>query len=185
MAGSADGVEELRVSVEPEIGDRLADGSAARAAALPAAPRQDPAPTPPRGDASTRPSVRLARGPRAAGGSSTSSPRPASARPTLVADYLRRSRLRTFWYRLDDDDTDGLVFLRYLVAACRAVDTGLLGAVGRPALRVDARADIGRTRSGDASRRNGRPRRAYRRRWSWTTSTWPSRCPPSARSSSG
>ncbi len=45
---------------------------------------------------------------------------------TLVADYLRRSRLRAFWYRLDDDDTDGLVFLRYLVAACQTVDSGLL-----------------------------------------------------------
>lgn len=45
---------------------------------------------------------------------------------TLVADYLRRSQLRAFWYRLDDDDTDGLVFLRYLVAACQAVDSGLL-----------------------------------------------------------
>jgi ATP/maltotriose-dependent transcriptional regulator MalT/DNA-binding SARP family transcriptional activator len=45
---------------------------------------------------------------------------------TLVADYLRRSQLRTFWYRLDDDDTDGLVFLRYLVAACQTVDSSLL-----------------------------------------------------------
>ena len=45
---------------------------------------------------------------------------------TLVADYLRRSQLRTFWYRLDDEETDGLVFLRYLVAACRAVDSRLL-----------------------------------------------------------
>jgi len=27
---------------------------------------------------------------------------------TLVADFLRRSRIRTFWYRLDEDDTDGL-----------------------------------------------------------------------------
>lgn len=45
---------------------------------------------------------------------------------TLVADFLRRSRVRTFWYRLDEDDTDGLVFLRYLVAACQAVDPRLL-----------------------------------------------------------
>lgn len=43
---------------------------------------------------------------------------------TLVADYLRRSRLRTFWYRLDEEDTDGLAFLRYFVAACRSVDPG-------------------------------------------------------------
>lgn len=45
---------------------------------------------------------------------------------TLIADFLRRSRLRTFWYRLDEDDTDSLVFIRYLVAACQAVDTKLL-----------------------------------------------------------
>jgi DNA-binding SARP family transcriptional activator len=45
---------------------------------------------------------------------------------TLVADYVRRSQLRAFWYRLDEEETDGLVFLRYLVAACRAVDPRLL-----------------------------------------------------------
>jgi ATP/maltotriose-dependent transcriptional regulator MalT/DNA-binding SARP family transcriptional activator len=45
---------------------------------------------------------------------------------TLVADYTRRARVRTFWYRLDDGDTDGLVFLRYLIAACRAADDTLL-----------------------------------------------------------
>jgi DNA-binding SARP family transcriptional activator/tetratricopeptide (TPR) repeat protein len=44
---------------------------------------------------------------------------------TLVADFTRRSRIRTFWYRLDEDDTDGLVFLRYVVASCRTVDPGL------------------------------------------------------------
>jgi DNA-binding SARP family transcriptional activator len=45
---------------------------------------------------------------------------------TLVADFARRSRLRTFWYRLDEGDTDGLVFLRYLVASCQSVDPRLL-----------------------------------------------------------
>jgi LuxR family maltose regulon positive regulatory protein len=45
---------------------------------------------------------------------------------TLVADYLRRSMTRTFWYRLDDEETDGLVFLRYVVASCQAVDARLL-----------------------------------------------------------
>jgi DNA-binding SARP family transcriptional activator len=44
---------------------------------------------------------------------------------TLVADYVRHSRLRTFWYRLDEEDTDGLVFIRYLIAACQSVDTKL------------------------------------------------------------
>jgi ATP/maltotriose-dependent transcriptional regulator MalT/DNA-binding SARP family transcriptional activator len=55
---------------------------------------------------------------------------------TLVADFLRSSRIRTFWYRLDEDDTDGLVFLRYIVAACQAVDPRLLPRSG--ALLSDA-----------------------------------------------
>jgi ATP/maltotriose-dependent transcriptional regulator MalT len=45
---------------------------------------------------------------------------------TLVADFLRNSRVRTFWYRLPEADTDGLVFLRYIIAACQAVDPTLL-----------------------------------------------------------
>jgi ATP/maltotriose-dependent transcriptional regulator MalT/DNA-binding SARP family transcriptional activator len=45
---------------------------------------------------------------------------------TLIGDHTRRSRLRSFWYRLDEDDTDGLVFLRYLVASCQQVDRRLL-----------------------------------------------------------
>jgi DNA-binding SARP family transcriptional activator len=45
---------------------------------------------------------------------------------TLIADFARRSRLRTFWYRLDEGDTDGLVFLRYLIASCQSVDPRLL-----------------------------------------------------------
>ncbi len=45
---------------------------------------------------------------------------------TLIADYARRSRLRAFWYRLDDDDTDVLTFLRYLVASCQMVDPDML-----------------------------------------------------------
>ncbi len=44
---------------------------------------------------------------------------------TLAADFARRSRIRTFWYRLDEDDTDGLVLLRYIVASCRLVEPGL------------------------------------------------------------
>jgi DNA-binding SARP family transcriptional activator len=45
---------------------------------------------------------------------------------TLIADYLRSSQLRAFWYRLDGEDTDGLAFLRYLLASCQAVDGRLL-----------------------------------------------------------
>ena len=44
---------------------------------------------------------------------------------TLVADFTRRSRIRTFWYRLDEDDTDGLVMIRYIVASARTVDPEL------------------------------------------------------------
>lgn len=36
---------------------------------------------------------------------------------TLLADFSRRSRLRTLWYRLDDDDRDWAPFLHHLVAA--------------------------------------------------------------------
>src|SRR4029453_11327736 len=32
---------------------------------------------------------------------------------TLLADFARRSRLRTLWYRLDDDDRDWVSFLHH------------------------------------------------------------------------
>jgi DNA-binding SARP family transcriptional activator len=38
---------------------------------------------------------------------------------TLLADFARRTRLRTMWYRLDEDDRDWVTFLRHLVAAGR------------------------------------------------------------------
>ena len=41
---------------------------------------------------------------------------------TLLADFSRRSRMRTLWYRLDDDDRDWVSFLRHLVAAGREHD---------------------------------------------------------------
>jgi ATP/maltotriose-dependent transcriptional regulator MalT/DNA-binding SARP family transcriptional activator len=63
---------------------------------------------------------------------------------TLVADYLRRSRLRTFWYRLDEEDTDGLAFLRYLVAACRAVDPSVFTR-SNALLSDDSLESVGRT----------------------------------------
>ncbi len=43
---------------------------------------------------------------------------------TLLADYSRRTRLRTLWYRLDDDDRDWVSFLNHLVAAGREHDPG-------------------------------------------------------------
>jgi DNA-binding SARP family transcriptional activator len=41
---------------------------------------------------------------------------------TLLADFSRRTRVRTLWYRLDDDDRDWMSFLSHLVAAGREHD---------------------------------------------------------------
>jgi LuxR family maltose regulon positive regulatory protein len=41
---------------------------------------------------------------------------------TLLADFAQRTRLRTLWYRLDEDDRDWIAFLNYLVAAGREHD---------------------------------------------------------------
>ena len=41
---------------------------------------------------------------------------------TLLADFSGRTRLRTMWYRLDDDDRDWISLLHHLVAAGREVD---------------------------------------------------------------
>ena len=41
---------------------------------------------------------------------------------TLLADFSRRTRLRTLWYRMDQDDRDWVSFLSYLVASGREFD---------------------------------------------------------------
>src|SRR5947207_10088983 len=41
---------------------------------------------------------------------------------TLLADFSRRTRLRTLWYRLDESDRDWITVLNTLVAAGREVD---------------------------------------------------------------
>lgn len=41
---------------------------------------------------------------------------------TLLADFSRRTRLRTLWYRMDDEDRDWVSFLSYLVASGREHD---------------------------------------------------------------
>jgi len=60
---------------------------------------------------------------------------------TLLADFSRRTRTRTLWYRLDHDDRDWVTLMHHLVAAGREHDpsfapetAGLLaeGAVGGP-----------------------------------------------------
>ncbi len=43
---------------------------------------------------------------------------------TLLADFTRRTRLRTLWYRLDEEDRDPVAFLNYLVAAGQDRDPG-------------------------------------------------------------
>ena len=124
------GMEEIRVSVEPGaaeemIGDWIADDAACVRPAFPLRPGKIQRPLLPsetlRRDRlfdwlDVRARRRVVYVVAEAGFGKT----------TLIADYLRRSRLRTFWYRLDEDDTDGLVFLRYLVAACQAVDPKML-----------------------------------------------------------
>ena len=125
IGGRRLGLEESWVSVEPEIGDRFAAEMAHIRPGFPLRPGKTQRPLLPpetlRRDRlfdwlDERASKRLIFVVAEAGFGKT----------TLIADYARRSRLRTFWYRLDEDDTDGLVFLRYLVAACQAVDPRLL-----------------------------------------------------------
>ena len=41
---------------------------------------------------------------------------------TLLADFSRRTRLRTLWYRMDEEDRNWVTFLSYLVAAGRELD---------------------------------------------------------------
>ena len=119
------GLEEDRVPVEPEFGGRQAEKAAMARPCFPLRPSKIQRPILPDEtlsrdrlfdwlDAHAR--HRLIYVTAEAGFGKT----------TLVADYLRRSKLRAFWYRLDEEDTDGLVFLRYLVAACQAVDARLL-----------------------------------------------------------
>ena len=43
---------------------------------------------------------------------------------TLLADFSRRTRLKTLWYRLDDDDRDWISFLSHLIAAGREHEPG-------------------------------------------------------------
>ena len=80
---------------------------------------------------------------------------------TLLADFSRRTRLRTLWYRLDDDDRDWISFLSHLVAAGREHDPGVRPDDGRDAERpvagrTDSRGRHGRlpARAAD-DRRNG------------------------------
>jgi ATP/maltotriose-dependent transcriptional regulator MalT/DNA-binding SARP family transcriptional activator len=119
------GMEEIRVAVEPETGDHVAEGRILARPCFPLRHGKIQRPILPeetlRRDRlldwfKARADRRLLYVTAEAGFGKT----------TLVADYLRLSRMRTFWYRLDEEDTDGLVFLRYLIATCQSVDKKLL-----------------------------------------------------------
>src|SRR6476661_68020 len=49
---------------------------------------------------------------------------------TLLADFSGRTRLRTLWYRLDDDDRDWISFLSHLIAAGREHDPAFAPTTG-------------------------------------------------------
>jgi ATP/maltotriose-dependent transcriptional regulator MalT/DNA-binding SARP family transcriptional activator len=119
------GMEELRVAVEPETGERLA---ADMEFAQPCFPLRTGKIQRPSLADETLPRDRLLDHLADKSGHRVVYviAEAGFGKTTLVADYLRRSQLRAFWYRLDEEETDGLVFLRYLVAACRAVDLRLL-----------------------------------------------------------
>jgi DNA-binding SARP family transcriptional activator len=119
------GLEEIRVSVEPDMGERLAAEIAFMRPIFPMRIGKIQRPCLPE---ETLPRERLfdwfdARKTHRAIYVTAEA---GFGKTTLVADYLRRSVARIFWYRLDEEETDGLVFLRYLVAACQVVDTRLL-----------------------------------------------------------
>ncbi|MFL5669016.1 MAG: hypothetical protein ACJ77U_06485, partial [Chloroflexota bacterium] len=68
---------------------------------------------------------------------------------TLLADFSRRTRARTLWYRLDEDDRDWISFLSHLVAAGRVHDPGfapntasLLGDLALGAPTVEAATEV-------------------------------------------
>ncbi len=47
---------------------------------------------------------------------------PGHGKTTLLADWSRRTRIRTLWYRLDEADRDWVVFVHHVVAAGREID---------------------------------------------------------------
>ncbi len=68
---------------------------------------------------------------------------------TLLADFSRHTRLRTLWYRLDDDDRDWVSFFHHLVAAGREHEpdfapstAAMLGDVGIGGVTREAVLDV-------------------------------------------
>jgi DNA-binding SARP family transcriptional activator len=68
---------------------------------------------------------------------------------TLLADWSRRTRVRTLWYRLDEHDRDWAVFIHHIVAAGREIDPAFApntqGLLRELAANVGSRAAIVRT----------------------------------------
>jgi LuxR family maltose regulon positive regulatory protein len=124
-AGGRPGTEELRVSVEPDIGNQLAEGAEYVRPSFPLRPGKVQRPLLPE-ETFRRDRLFALLEDRAKRRVIYVVAEAGFGKTTLIADFLRRSRVRTFWYRLDEDDTDGLVFIRYVVAACQAVDPRLL-----------------------------------------------------------
>ncbi len=56
---------------------------------------------------------------------------------TLLADFARRTRLRTLWYRLESADGNGLAFISGLIAACQEHDPQFGAEIQPMLLRLD------------------------------------------------
>jgi DNA-binding SARP family transcriptional activator len=74
---------------------------------------------------------------------------PGYGKTTLLADWSRRTRARTLWYRLDEHDRDWAVFIHHIVAAGREIDPAFApntgGLLRELAAKFDNRSAIVRT----------------------------------------
>ena len=74
---------------------------------------------------------------------------PGYGKTTLLADWSRRTRVRTLWYRLDEHDRDWAVFIHHIVAAGREIDPDFApntaGLLRELAANLDNRGAIVRT----------------------------------------
>ncbi len=74
---------------------------------------------------------------------------PGYGKTTLLADWSRRTRARTLWYRLDEHDRDWAVFIHHIVAAGREIDPAFApntgGLLRELAANFDNRSAIVRT----------------------------------------
>jgi ATP/maltotriose-dependent transcriptional regulator MalT/DNA-binding SARP family transcriptional activator len=74
---------------------------------------------------------------------------PGYGKTTLLADWSRRTRVRTLWYRLDEHDRDWAVFIHHIVAAGREIDPefapNTAGLLRELAANLDNRGAIVRT----------------------------------------